>query len=606
MQIMIRPSVPLTQSRTPFADPGAVFDFGYIGDYYREEEACEHHLANPAPPLLIAVADPLLRQHVEYKALAPFDTFNNKGGVPINQQQYDIVDGLQHSIECIQGPPGTGKSTTIFHIITQRLEDGAVALATCVQNKAVDAIAEKLGGRIPFFVFGNDDRLGLIAKQYTIEGQVKRHPDVLAAQAFIGELSKGAKVVNRAVAEVFGTAAWLYSDRRTRRRKDRAAEVYPMSASDCQEKRDAFMANDGWRRLWEAHIKQRHPLLFTLKRKLRAIRIQALGMLQRLEDRLRLEIVADARAILCTVASTGSLMYHEDIEPCVSRITTVIFDEAGTSPESKLPVLLLLPTLEKIIAIGDQKQLSPFTQLDDPTSNQCFAFVEGRCRFGASCKFRHGGGGCLPDGFFQRAEKALVVVPTMTTQYRMHPAICSLVSDLYYGGLLETPGWIAADRRAVDALGVYWHNSFGRESKARSGGPSTQNEDEADDVLDVYRRERARLTARRETGGSIMIITFYKAQQFHLRRLFEDAGFSEGEHLRITTVDQSQGSEADVVILSTVRSNPTRAIGFLKNPNRLNVAISRAREKLVVVGNQRTVGSTPDWARIVAASNAWE
>jgi hypothetical protein len=66
----------------------------------------------------------------------------------------------------MQGPPGTGKSTTIFHTITSRLDKGTVTLATCVQNKAVDAIAEKLGDRVPFFVHGNDERLGLVAKQY--------------------------------------------------------------------------------------------------------------------------------------------------------------------------------------------------------------------------------------------------------------------------------------------------------------------------------------------------------------------------------------------------------------------------------------------------------
>ena len=69
----------------------------------------------------------------------------------------------------------------------------------------------------------------------------------------------------------------------------------------------------------------------------------------------------------------------DDLYPATSRINTVILDEAGTSPESKMPVLLLLPALDNIIAIGDQLQLQPFTHLEDPVSNKCFAFAEKGC-----------------------------------------------------------------------------------------------------------------------------------------------------------------------------------------------------------------------------------
>ena len=105
-----------------------------------------------------------------------------------------------------------------------------------------------------------------------------------------------------------------------------------------------------------------------------------------------------------------------------------------------------------------------------------------------------------------------------------------------------------------------------------------------------------------------MIITFYKAQLNVLRDLFAERGFVEDTQLRIVTVDQSQGSEADIVILSTVRSNPHKAIGFLKNPNRLNVAVSRARERLVIVGDRSTVAhhANGEWPRIADACQPLE
>lgn len=119
----------------------------------------------------------------------------------------------------------------------------------------------------------------------------------------------------------------------------------------------------------------------------------------------------------------------------------------------------------------------------------------------------------------------------------------------------------------------------------------------------------------RTQGRSVAIITLYKAQDALLRRLFLANGIEEREvdpaagvgskglgSLRIMTVDQSQGSEADVVILSCVRSNSRGELGFAKNKNRLNVAVSRAKERLVIVGDRRTMTADARWSALAAAS----
>lgn len=111
-------------------------------------------------------------------------------------------------------------------------------------------------------------------------------------------------------------------------------------------------------------------------------------------------------------------------------------------------------------------------------------------------------------------------------------------------------------------------------------------------------------------GKSVYVITFYKAQEWALRAALKNAGHperiagesGEGGSLRVTTVDQVQGSEADVVILSCTRANERRSIGFVSNPNRLNVAISRARERLIVIGHVGTMtASDKNWQRLHAA-----
>lgn len=581
---------------------GKAFDFGYIGEFESEYFACEELSTRPHSSLLTSVADPQQRIEV-VESFEPMPSYESvaRGAVPINETQYDIIAGLHRSIECVQGPPGTGKSTTIFHIINSRLPEGTVALATCVQNKAVDAIADKLEDRVPFFVYGREDRLGLVSKRNTISGQIERHPEVVTLTRLINNVRRfQQEVVNEAKKRLKESADKLYSDKRSRQRQVRANAKYPHGSLDYQEKRDTFMARDMWKFAWEKILARRHGTLFTTAKRLFEIENHAACLRSRLKSELRETIVGSARAILCTVASTGSLIHCEELFAATSRITTAVLDEAGTSPEAKLPVLLLNPCLDKIIAIGDQQQLAPFTHLDDPVKNVCFQFQKhGFCSYGNFCKFMHGSGEPLPDGFFQRAEKSLGSIPILTEQYRMHPDICQVVSTLFYDNQLTTNPLVSVRRRHASARGLFWSQSNSFESKAPNSS-STQNLGEAKQVLKVY-NQVAKSMAPDQT---IMVITFYKAQLHALKDEFRSNMIEETPALRLVTVDQSQGSEADFVILSTVRSG--RSIGFLSNCNRLNVAISRAREQLICVGNKLTLMTSPEWNKVIQACHPFE
>lgn len=239
--------------------------------------------------------------------------------------------------------------------------------------------------------------------------------------------------------------------------------------------------------------------------------------------------------MLCTVATASrSLLTDPEVAPAASRVSSVVLDEAGTCPETKLPLLLCLPALKRIIAIGDQNQLQPFTHIDTNAGGVggvgspggqvprgvCRTFWTGaNCRFGRACRFEHrrgptshgspssprspgprtagGASSGEPEGFFQRLAQALgaaggsgaTAVPFLRDQYRMHTRIVDFVSARFYGGALRTPPAVGAARLAVDHTGLYWL-SYGAGSSFKEEPPrssSKHNPTEAAAVLAAYR-----------------------------------------------------------------------------------------------------------------------
>jgi hypothetical protein len=125
---------------------------------------------------------------------------------------------------------------------------------------------------------------------------------------------------------------------------------------------------------------------------------------------------------------------------------------------------------------------------------------------------------------------------------------------------------------------------------------------------------RAELPGLLKRGKSVAVITFYKQQFLELMKMgealrivrtFEEtkkapagAGRFKDPNFRIVTVDAAQGSEADVVVLSCVRCNRQHNLGFITDKNRLCVALSRAREMLIVVGSKKTLELSPVWRAV--------
>ena len=198
---------------------------------------------------------------------------------------------------------------------------------------------------------------------------------------------------------------------------------------------------------------------------------------------------------------------------------------------------------------------------------------------------------------FQNAEKngAPRRTAMLTDDFRMHPSISRLVSDLFYGGAVHAT--CKAEDRVIDSPAmalVLFAGLMFQSNMARKRAFKLTGECEAQILVEEL---QSILAADDKT--TVGVITFYERQAALLTSLCDTLPYDWQYRVRIGTVDAFQGREFDVVLLSTVRSNREsslrRRVGFLAYSNRLCVAFSRARKLLVTVGDSETIaGSESD------------
>jgi len=184
----------------------------------------------------------------------------------------------------------------------------------------------------------------------------------------------------------------------------------------------------------------------------------------------------------------------------------------------------------------------------------------------------------------------------------MNKAIGGLVSAVFYGGKLET-----GDRRIPECFScvpspieseVTWLDTGVLGEKAHSrGGKSKFNEAEADEIIRLLKTIESDDafcnglldTASYDKEPTIGVICMYLEQKRFLKRKFASQNWRDDfrETVKIDTVDSYQGKENRIIILSLTRSDAERSPGFLRSGNRVNVAISRAMDRLIIVGDMR-------------------
>ena len=285
--------------------------------------------------------------------------------------------------------------------------------------------------------------------------------------------------------------------------------------------------------------------------------------IRELEQRITDEVLASAEVLCTTNIGAGHFTLAN------RRFSIVLIDEAtqATEPSALVPIV---KGTRQLILVGDQCQLPPTV---------------------TSQRAEEGG---LDISLFERLLSNGLPAHMLTTQYRMHPTIREFPSSKFYENRLED-GCTSADR--PPAAGFLWPDwdkpvafvpVHGAEMEEESGS-SRSNMDEAAVVIKIV---NDLLAPGDLTPEDIGVISPYSGQVRLIQGMLE--GQIDG--LEVKSIDGYQGREKEIIVLSTVRANDSGKVGFLSNYRRLNVALTRAKRGLIVIGDDRTLRNDSTWA----------
>lgn len=442
-------------------------------------------------------------------------------------------------VAIVHGPPGTGKTTTLVEAINETLMRESQVLVCAQSNMAVDWISEKLVDRgINVLRIGNPTRVNDKMLGFTYERRFESHadyPQLWAIRKAIRELRKNRKK---------GSENY---HQKMDRLKSRAAEI---------------------------------------------------------ELRINAELFGEARVIACTLVGSA----HHLLEGM--KFGTLFIDEAAQALEAAC--WIPMRRASRVILAGDHCQLPPTVK--------------------SIAALRAGLGKPLMERI---AENKPEVVTLLKIQYRMNDEIMRFSSDWFYGGKVESAPqikyrsvldydhpitWIdtsneenqitiegedapedsASASSAASAANLNSDLNFKEQFVGESFGRI--NKAEAELTLLTLAEYFTKIGKQRvlEERIDVGIISPYRAQVQYLKKLIKKYEFFKPYRrlISVNTVDGFQGQERDVILISLVRSNDEGQIGFLKDLRRMNVAMTRARMKLIILGNKDTMTKHPFYKKL--------
>jgi regulator of nonsense transcripts 1 len=285
------------------------------------------------------------------------------------------------------------------------------------------------------------------------------------------------------------------------------------------------------------------------------------------------EILNNADVICCTCVGAG------DPRLAKMKFRTVLIDESTQSAEPECMIPLVLGC-KQVVLVGDHQQLGPVIM---------------------NKKAAKAG---LNQSLFERLVTLGLQPIRLNVQYRMHPCLSEFPSNMFYEGSLQNGVTMQQRLRrdvdfpwpVMDTPMMFWSNLGNEEISA--SGTSYLNRTEAQNVEKIVTRFFKAGVQPQDIG----VITPYEGQRSYVVSSMQNTGTFKKENYKeveVASVDAFQGREKDFIVLSCVRSNDHQGIGFLSDPRRLNVALTRAKYGLVILGNPKVLSKHPLWHHLL-------
>ncbi|KAJ5611620.1 hypothetical protein N7528_008725 [Penicillium herquei] len=573
-------------------------------------------------------------------------------------QAVALVRTLQRRIGCIQGPPGTGKSYTGVALINVLLANKAKVktglgpiVCVCYTNHALDQLLEDiLENKITTQIIrigsqSKSERLEPLNLRTVVrevektrlekkgqwelyakfESHDKRFQDLhlnssgsdasltyylrdFHTQFYRQFFGKDKDGFQRKAKKDPGQTirAWLTSGKKSEE-PPRSLDLLSRVQIDMMTAQERKTLHDFWVKDQREKVNRRAQLALTSHS-------QTKDSWDQIKDELDLRCLRVADII--GITTTGLARNLNMLRRLKSKV--LICEEAGEVMEAHM-LTSLLPSVEHLILIGDHQQLRPQIQ-----------------NYELSRESHAGKQYALDRSLFERLvepdEEAGVQIPfcTLETQRRMDPSISRLIRETLYPKLQDSPSVI----NYPDVVGMrkrlFWLNHRHPEAGAMTHDPTATshwNDHEIDLTVALVNHLLKQGVYR---SGEIAVLTPYLGQLHRMRRKLaqsytitlgerdqedlENAGFTADEDeqqkiafakstllqtLRVATVDNFQGEEAKVVVISLVRSNNQNRCGFLRTPNRINVLLSRAKHGMYIIGNSETSRNVEMWGKVL-------
>ncbi|EDM24324.1 IGHMBP2 family helicase [Caminibacter mediatlanticus] len=440
----------------------------------------------------------------------------------------------------IHGPPGTGKTTTLAEVIKKHI--GKKILVCADSNVAVDNVLEKLS-EYNVVRIGHPAKIESNLMKYSLDVKIRR--------------DKRYKEVEKLIKKI-DDLKYLQEKRTKKPTPSRRRGM-----SD-EEILDLAKQGKGKRGVKVEWIKEMAEWL-KIQRKISKLYDEK----NKITEEIMKEILNSADIVFATNSGAGSEFLEE------RKFDVVFLDEAAQSMEPS--TLIPLIKAKQSIFAGDDKQLPPTILSNDER---------------------------LKVSMFERFHKIYPIAShTLEVQYRMNEKINNFPSCEFYECKVKT--YEKIKNITLKDLGVNEDESFGGYTpivffdtrgkfleETKKDSPSKYNPKEAEFVLSLCKK----LIENNAKQEFIGVITPYKDHEEYIKKLMENEKI---EGIEIKSVDGFQGREKEIIIVSLVRANEKENIGFLDDIRRLNVAITRPKRKLIIVGDAKTLSTNQTYQHLI-------